>query len=176
METSYSADIWSGGDDSQDYWESNLSCIHCPGARGGKSLYLSLRLLLFQPQPVPYFPGLKITKPRFMIMTCPPPSLPPCQVVWPWFKTIKQTARCSSNPNDSLPFKPFPHFFCGGGTNPGATETFVCLLPGFNSQTRPLLCGTNPVQLTMVFIKTNSHKKYSHYPHYKPTGIVKNSN
>ena len=35
METSYSADIWSGCDDSQDYWESNLSCIHCPGARGG---------------------------------------------------------------------------------------------------------------------------------------------
>ena len=167
METSEPDTRWPESDDSQDYWESDLSCIHCPLAVGGKSLYLSTDYLLSSPAQI--FSGIK-NKQAKIYDNDPGPS-PPRHVVLPWFKTIKQTAQLCSNPNDSLPFKPFPHFFCGGGTNQGATER-LCL-PGYNSQTEPLLCGTNPFRLTMVFIKTNSHKKYPHYPHYKPTGIVK---
>ena len=68
------------------------------------------------------------------------------------------------------PSNPFPISFVVGERIQGPHRA---LSAGFNSQTRPLLCGTNPARLTMVFIKTNSHKKYPHYPHYKPTGIVK---
>ena len=72
MKTSNSNSRWRWCDDSQDYWESDLSCIHCPPAVGGKSLYLSTDY--FFSSQSPYFQGLKITKPRFMIMTRPPSS------------------------------------------------------------------------------------------------------
>ena len=59
---------------------SQISSVFIVLQLGGGQIPLFVhRLLLFQPQSqsVPYFQGLKITKPRFMIMTWPPP-LPPC--------------------------------------------------------------------------------------------------
>ena len=80
MKTSYSANIWSWCDDSQDYWESNLFCIHCPAAGGGKSLYLSTDYFSSSPsqsQSVPYFQGLKNNQAKIYDNDLAPP-LPPC--------------------------------------------------------------------------------------------------
>ena len=81
MKTSYSATIWAGCDDSQDYWESNLLCIHCPAAGGGQIPLFVLRLLLFQPgsQPVPVSPiflGIKTNQAKIYDNDLAPPSSP----------------------------------------------------------------------------------------------------
>ena len=118
MKTSNSNSRWRWCDDSQDYWESDLSCIHCPPAVGGKSLYLSTDY--FFSSQSPYFQGLKITKPRFMIMT----PFPPLDVVLPWFKTIKQTAQILMILS---PSNPFPISFVVGERIRGPQRGFVCL-------------------------------------------------
>ena len=50
MKTSYSATIWAGCDDSQDYWESNLLCIHCPAA-GGVNPFICPQITSSSPSP-----------------------------------------------------------------------------------------------------------------------------
>ena len=74
MKTSNSDSRWRWCDDSQDYWESNLSCIHCPPAVGGKSLYLSTDYFFSSPSPI--FPGIKNNQAKIYDNDLAPPSSP----------------------------------------------------------------------------------------------------
>ena len=120
METSEPDTRWPESDDSQDYWESDLSCIHCPLAVGGKSLYLSTDYLLSSPAQI--FPGIKNNQAK--IYDNDPGPRPPRHVVLPWFKTIKQTAQILMILS---PSNPFPISFVVGERIRGPERGFVCL-------------------------------------------------